>query len=108
MAPLRVLELYSGIGGLHCALRESGLSAVVVAAVDVNTVANAVYAHNFPATSLWAKNIEGLTAHDFDKLHLDMILMSPPCQPFSRTGLKADVADPRSKSFLRFLQILPR
>uniref|UniRef100_UPI00358ED5F5 tRNA (cytosine(38)-C(5))-methyltransferase-like n=1 Tax=Myxine glutinosa TaxID=7769 RepID=UPI00358ED5F5 len=37
-----------------------------------------------------------------------MILMSPPCQPFSRTGLKADVADPRSKSFLRFLQILPR
>ncbi|XP_028289356.1 tRNA (cytosine(38)-C(5))-methyltransferase isoform X2 [Parambassis ranga] len=37
-----------------------------------------------------------------------MILMSPPCQPFTRIGLQGDIADPRTKSFLYILDILPR
>ncbi|XP_055970613.1 tRNA (cytosine(38)-C(5))-methyltransferase isoform X2 [Sorex fumeus] len=37
-----------------------------------------------------------------------MVLMSPPCQPFTRIGLQGDVTDPRTKSFLYFLDILPR
>uniref|UniRef100_A0A8C3QJP1 tRNA (cytosine(38)-C(5))-methyltransferase n=1 Tax=Cyanoderma ruficeps TaxID=181631 RepID=A0A8C3QJP1_9PASS len=84
MAALRVLELYSGIGGMHQALRESCTCAEVVAAVDVNTLANDVYKHNFPSTPLWAKTIEGITLEEFDRLSFDMILMSPPCQPFTR------------------------
>ncbi|XP_074756301.1 tRNA (cytosine(38)-C(5))-methyltransferase isoform X2 [Athene noctua] len=87
MAPLRVLELYSGIGGMHQALKESCTSAEVVAAVDVNTLANEVYKHNFPSTPLWAKTIEGITLKEFDRLSFDMILMSPPCQPFTRNEL---------------------
>jgi len=27
---------------------------------------------------------KGMTLQDFDKLNFDMILMSPPCQPFTR------------------------
>ncbi|XP_074013284.1 tRNA (cytosine(38)-C(5))-methyltransferase isoform X2 [Numenius arquata] len=87
MAQLRVLELYSGIGGMHQALKESCISAEVVAAVDVNTLANEVYKHNFPSTPLWAKTIEGITLKEFDRLSFDMILMSPPCQPFTRNEL---------------------
>uniref|UniRef100_A0A8V0XJD7 tRNA aspartic acid methyltransferase 1 n=1 Tax=Gallus gallus TaxID=9031 RepID=A0A8V0XJD7_CHICK len=83
MAALRVLELYSGIGGMHQALKESCICAEVVAAVDVNTLANEVYKHNFPSTPLWAKTIEGITLKEFDRLSFDMILMSPPCQPFT-------------------------
>uniref|UniRef100_A0A2K6EHG9 tRNA aspartic acid methyltransferase 1 n=1 Tax=Propithecus coquereli TaxID=379532 RepID=A0A2K6EHG9_PROCO len=60
MEPLRVLELYSGVGGMHHALRESGIPAQVVAAIDVNTVANEVYKYNFPQTQLLAKTIEVL------------------------------------------------
>uniref|UniRef100_A0A8C2RWK5 tRNA aspartic acid methyltransferase 1 n=1 Tax=Capra hircus TaxID=9925 RepID=A0A8C2RWK5_CAPHI len=60
MEPLRALELYSGIGGMHQALRESCIPAQVVAAVDVNTVANEVYKYNFPHTQLLAKTIEVL------------------------------------------------
>ncbi|XP_064560269.1 tRNA (cytosine(38)-C(5))-methyltransferase isoform X2 [Zonotrichia leucophrys gambelii] len=108
MAALRVLELYSGIGGMHQALRESCTYAEVVAAVDVNTLANDVYKHNFPSTPLWAKTIEGITLKEFDRLSFDMILMSPPCQPFTRIGLQGDVSDPRTKSFLYILDILPR
>ncbi|XP_044032691.1 tRNA (cytosine(38)-C(5))-methyltransferase [Siniperca chuatsi] len=37
-----------------------------------------------------------------------MILMSPPCQPFTRIGLQGDLADPRTKSFLYILDLLPR
>ncbi|XP_017269527.1 tRNA (cytosine(38)-C(5))-methyltransferase isoform X2 [Kryptolebias marmoratus] len=37
-----------------------------------------------------------------------MIMMSPPCQPFTRLGLQGDVADPRTKSFLYILDLLPR
>ncbi|NXL48878.1 TRDMT methyltransferase, partial [Podilymbus podiceps] len=87
---------------------ESCTSAEVVAAVDVNTLANEVYKHNFPNTPLWAKTIEGITLKEFDRLSFDMILMSPPCQPFTRIGLQGDVSDPRTKSFLYILDILPR
>uniref|UniRef100_A0A8C2EC38 tRNA (cytosine(38)-C(5))-methyltransferase n=1 Tax=Cyprinus carpio TaxID=7962 RepID=A0A8C2EC38_CYPCA len=107
MQPLRVLELYSGIGGMHYALKESSVPAEVVAAVDVNTTANEIYKHNFPNTPLLPKTIEGMMLQDFDKLNFDMILMSPPCQPFTRIGLQGDVADPRTKSFLYILELLP-
>ncbi|NXC92758.1 TRDMT methyltransferase, partial [Certhia familiaris] len=89
-------------------ISESGTYAEVVAAVDVNTLANDVYKHNFPSTPLWAKTIEGITLKEFDRLSFDMILMSPPCQPFTRIGLQGDVSDPRTKSFLYILDILPR
>ncbi|XP_022436307.1 tRNA (cytosine(38)-C(5))-methyltransferase isoform X2 [Delphinapterus leucas] len=108
MEPLRVLELYSGIGGMHQALRESCIPAQVVAAIDINTVANEVYKYNFPHTQLLAKTIEGITLEEFDRLSFNMILMSPPCQPFTRIGLQGDVTDPRTNSFLHILDILPR
>ncbi|XP_043081700.1 tRNA (cytosine(38)-C(5))-methyltransferase isoform X3 [Puntigrus tetrazona] len=49
-----------------------------------------------------------MALQDFDKLNFDVILMSPPCQPFTRIGLQGDVADPRTKSFLYILELLPR
>ncbi|CAL8293178.1 unnamed protein product [Lota lota] len=107
-AELRVLELYSGIGGMHYALKESGVAAKVVAAIDVNTTANEIYRHNFPDTPLWPKTIEGISLEEFNKLSFDMILMSPPCQPFTRIGLQGDTSDPRTKSFLYILDLLPR
>uniref|UniRef100_A0A674NR90 tRNA (cytosine(38)-C(5))-methyltransferase n=1 Tax=Takifugu rubripes TaxID=31033 RepID=A0A674NR90_TAKRU len=105
---MRVLELYSGIGGMHYALIESNLSYQVVAAVDINTTANQVYTHNFPNTALLNKTIEGITLEEFNKLSFDMILMSPPCQPFTRIGLQRDLDDPRTKSFLHIVDLLPR
>ncbi|XP_077410048.1 tRNA (cytosine(38)-C(5))-methyltransferase isoform X2 [Vanacampus margaritifer] len=87
METLRVLELYSGIGGMHYALKQSGISAQLVAAIDINTTANQVYRHNFPDTPLWNRTIEGISLDEFNNLHFDMILMSPPCQPFTRQCL---------------------
>ncbi|XP_051871991.1 tRNA (cytosine(38)-C(5))-methyltransferase isoform X3 [Pristis pectinata] len=104
---LRVLELYSGIGGMHYALKGSCIAAEVVAAVDINTVANEVYKCNFPNTCIYPKTIEGMTVDEFNKLNFDMILMSPPCQPFTRLGAQKDILDSRTKSFLYILALLP-
>ncbi|XP_077010676.1 tRNA (cytosine(38)-C(5))-methyltransferase isoform X4 [Tamandua tetradactyla] len=87
---------------------ESCVPAQVVAAIDVNTVANEVYKYNFPHTPLLAKTIEGIPVEEFDRWSFNTILMSPPCQPFTRIGLQGDVTDPRTNSFLYFLDVLPR
>lgn len=108
MKALRVLELYSGIGGMHCALTESCLPFEVIIAIDINTTANKAYRHAFPATKLSECGIETLTVQQLDEWNVDMIVMSPPCQPFTRVGKKLDTEDLRSKSFLHLLRLLPK
>ncbi|EEB19817.1 Modification methylase HaeIII, putative [Pediculus humanus corporis] len=103
---MNVIELYSGIGGMHFALKESGIDYKVVKAVDINTTANEVYKLNFPKTLLLGKNIQSLQLEDFNGI--DMILMSPPCQPHTRNGLKRDNLDERSHSLLYLLTLLPK
>ena len=63
---------------------ESSITAEIVAAVDINTTANKVYQHNFPTTKLLQRNIQSFTADEINSYNVDMILMSPPCQPFTR------------------------
>ena len=118
---LRVLELYAGIGGMHCAVNRcftfpEGVagdsysfpftSFEVVAAVDVNEVAANVYRHNFPSVSYLRKGVEGFTITELEALRFDMVTMSPPCQPFTRQGLRKDEEDARTKSFFHFLSLL--
>ncbi|XP_047534829.1 tRNA (cytosine(38)-C(5))-methyltransferase [Vanessa atalanta] len=101
----RILELYSGIGGMHCAWNESGLEGEVMLAVDINNVANEVYKYNFPSTPLLNRNIQCLTPDYIDKLNVNTILMSPPCQPFTRNGKYLDESDPRTNSFLYLIDL---
>ncbi|CAK8697063.1 tRNA (cytosine(38)-C(5))-methyltransferase-like [Clavelina lepadiformis] len=108
-ASLRALELYCGIGGMHYALKLCGLeNAEVIAAVDISPLSNAVYRHNFPGVLHMEKGIEGLSAGELDRLKFNLLMMSPPCQPFTRVGLKKDIEDPRTKSFLHLLSVLPK
>lgn len=104
---MKVLELFSGIGGMHYACLESGIPYEVVAAADINTVANEVYRHNFPSVPLICRNIQSISAFEINKLAPDMLLMSPPCQPFTRVGLKKDVSDHRTCALLHIISLLP-
>ncbi|KAL6259587.1 hypothetical protein P5V15_009504 [Pogonomyrmex californicus] len=104
---MKVLELYSGIGGMHYALCESGIAGEVVAAIDINPIANDVYHHNFPKTTLMNRNIQSISTQELNKLDIDAIFMSPPCQPFTRLGLKKDILDNRTCSFLHVLNLIP-
>ncbi|KAL5007229.1 hypothetical protein ScPMuIL_016035 [Solemya velum] len=106
LLPLRVLELYSGIGGMHCALNESGIDFEITAAIDINPMANKLYRCNFPKTNALETGIEALTEKKLDSMQVDMVVMSPPCQPFTRVGKQKDADDGRTSSFFHFLQLL--
>ncbi|XP_046390772.1 tRNA (cytosine(38)-C(5))-methyltransferase [Ischnura elegans] len=105
---INVVELFSGIGGMHYSLKGAGMSYNVVAAIDINTSANELYKHNFPDTKVYQRNIQSLNCEDFEKLKANMITMSPPCQPFTRLGLKKDNCDERTNALLHIIELLPK
>ncbi|KAG9326692.1 hypothetical protein KVV02_002888 [Mortierella alpina] len=104
----RILEFYSGIGGMHYAFNESGHLGDILQAFDINTTANEVYAHNHGKKHLSQRNIEAVKMEVYDKHKADVWLMSPPCQPYTRTGNQEGSKDTRAKSFLYLMNILPK
>ena len=108
---IRVIELFSGIGGFHLALKSCQSLKdyqLRVYPFDNNCHANKVYEHNFGIKPNH-KNIEHLTANDFDPINPQMITLSPPCQPYSRAGKQNGHNDQRSNALHHFcLQILPK
>ena len=106
MESLRVIELYAGIGGFHHALLEAGVDATVVASIDINTNTTSVYRHNFPNTQHLNWNICGISAADLDQFLPDAFVLSPPCQPFTRQGLRRDNIDRRTDSFFHLMETL--
>uniref|UniRef100_A0A0D9V2U0 Uncharacterized protein n=1 Tax=Leersia perrieri TaxID=77586 RepID=A0A0D9V2U0_9ORYZ len=104
-ATWRVLEFYSGIGGMRYSLEASGVRAEVVEAFDINDVANDVYELNFGHRPCQG-NIQTLTASDLDKYKAQAWLLSPPCQPYTRQGLQKHSADARAFSFIKILSLM--
>ncbi|GLJ35107.1 hypothetical protein SUGI_0706530 [Cryptomeria japonica] len=102
----RVLEFYSGIGGMRFSLKQSRIHATVVEAFDINNIANEVYKHNF-GHSPCQRNIQSLTAAQLDNLKAHAWLLSPPCQPYTRQGLQKDAEDARAYSFLKIIELIP-
>ncbi|KAI9489076.1 S-adenosyl-L-methionine-dependent methyltransferase [Zychaea mexicana] len=105
--PIRCLEFFSGIGGLHYALNIAEVPATVVCAFDVNMIANQVYEYNFghaPSN----KTIERLTAKDIEKFKADCWLLSPPCQPYTQGGNMKDIDDPRAQGLVHLINLLPK
>lgn len=103
-SPTRALELYCGIGGFAAA---SAGRVEVVAAVDIHRGALDVYRHNFAHPTV-AATLESLTADRLAAWDADLWWLSPPCQPFTRRGLRRDDADPRARSLLHLIGLLRR
>lgn len=85
----------------------SGVPGEVCAAVDINTTANHVYQYNHSDTKLLNNNIQKFTPQTILKMNVNTILMSPPCQPFTRVGNKKDIDDARSNALVHICSILP-
>jgi DNA (cytosine-5)-methyltransferase 1/tRNA (cytosine38-C5)-methyltransferase len=93
---LRVLELFSGIGGCAAAI---GAKAEVVAAVDSDQEAISVYQHNF-SHATYKQPVEALPTKWFRDHVADVWWMSPPVLPYVHAGLKREVDDARAKGLL--------
>ncbi|KAJ3328250.1 C-5 cytosine-specific DNA methylase [Blyttiomyces sp. JEL0837] len=107
---VRALEFFSGIGGLHYGLEWACSSlpveAQVLAAFDINTVANSIYTHNFNIAPL-TKTIDRLTLNDLQAFgDIDLWLLSPPCQPVTAGGKGLDDKDDRSKGLLHLIEMI--
>ncbi|PPS03907.1 hypothetical protein GOBAR_AA16756 [Gossypium barbadense] len=105
--PWRVLEFYSGIGGMRYSLMKAGVNYHVIEAFEINDKANDVYQNNFGHRP-YQGNIQSLTEVDLDSYQANVWLLSPPCQPYTRQGLQKHSADARAFSFLNILELMPR
>lgn len=103
---VRVLELYCGIGGIACALKRLSRATTVCDAIDVNPHAIETYGMNNDGTRPRGVNLESAKAKALEGANADAWCASPPCQPFTRAGLKRDVGDQRCASLLRLIDVM--
>lgn len=104
--PMRVIELFAGIGGMALALPD-GFE--LVAAFDQDAAAREVHELNHGVPVL----PQDLATIDEARLARagaegTCWLLSPPCQPFTRRGPRRDVDDPRCRGLLRIIELLPK
>eukprot|EP00892_Ulva_mutabilis_P006957 jgi/Ulvmu1/4633/UM002_0364.1 len=103
---MKVLELFSGVGGYHIALKNLYPGGRLnVKPYDNNQTAVRTYELNLDAT-VETTNIEHLQKCDVDGF--DMWAMSPPCQPHTNTSmsLQRDALDQRSTPFTHICDLL--
>jgi len=98
---MRVLELFSGLGGWRCALRDRG---TVVAAYDVSEAANATYTLNHGDMPR-PRELAHVPLAELASHGADTWLLSPPCQPFCRMGNHQGLADRRSRAFRHLMDL---
>jgi site-specific DNA-cytosine methylase len=99
---VKVLELFSGIGGCAAAL---GDGHEVVGALDISSHVLQAYRLNFAHPTRQA-NLGALSARELDAYGADTWWMSPPCQPYTTRGLQNDLDDHRAASLVHLLGCL--
>jgi DNA (cytosine-5)-methyltransferase 1 len=103
--PLRILELFSGAGGLSLGWSLAIPGTEIVAAVDADSALAPLYEWNFPGTRLVPFTFGDSRAGDQSMRLLktlgigagdiDVLLAGPPCQGFSAAGKRLDVPNNR-------------
>lgn len=106
---LKVLDLFSGVGGMSLGATQAGFS--LAGAVELDSITIETHKVNFPKSLHIQSDISTLKGNDLKKLlkiksgELSGIIGGPPCQGFSTMG-KRDVNDPRNTLFIHFFRIV--
>lgn len=105
----KVISLFAGCGGSSLGYKMAGCD--VIASVERDPAATAIYKANFPDVDLWEQDISILNPLDLLNKHglkpgeLTILDGSPPCQGFSMLG-KRKVLDPRNQLFTEYVRFL--
>ena len=100
LAGMKFIDLFCGIGGFHCALKELGGECVLACDIDENC--RKVYEDNWglkPVSDI--KNLKSEDIPDFD-----VLCGGFPCQAFSHAGKQGGLEDTRGTLFREIARIL--
>lgn len=92
---MKVLSLFSGIGGIDLGFKQAGFE--IAWANDHDAAACKTYRNNFGAMSICEQDIRSVSVHDVPDA--DVLTAGFPCQPFSVMGYQRGFNDPRGNLF---------
>ena len=101
-APLRMIDLFAGSGGLTCGFSATGRF-TPVAAVEKDLAAAATYAANFGEDHVHLGRIEEWAVGDLPTA--DVVVGGPPCQGFSNLGRRSP-SDPLNELWRHYMTVL--
>ncbi len=103
---LRVLDLFSGIGGFSLGLERTG-GFRTVAFCEIESYCCRVLGHHWPGVPIY-NDIRTLTAARLvaDGIRVDVICGGFPCQGVSEAGLRTGLQDPRSGLWREYSRLI--
>lgn len=106
---IKVLELFSGIGGMRCgivkALASESDAEISFKAVDLNLLCNEIYSNSFSETAE-SLDISSISKEWLQNVNADIWTMSPPCQPYTRQGKMKGSLDDRAKPLHHLIEVM--
>lgn len=105
-AEIRVLDLFSGAGGLSAGFRAESSRFKTLRAIENDRAAAATYAENHDPESVYAGGIEDWLKEEATP-EADLVIGGPPCQGFSALG-KQDQLDERNQLWLRYADTIQK
>ena len=110
MKTYKVLDLFSGVGGLSYGFAHDDAFEIVAANEILEPMAKA-YSLNHPTVKMYNKDIKDFGLVDLTndlgliKGDVDIVVGGPPCQAYSTVG-KRLIDDPRGQLFQEYFRIL--
>lgn len=107
---LKVIDLFSGVGGLSYGFAHNDNFEIVAANEILPNMAEA-YSLNHPKVKVYAEDIKEFNAGKIEKdlnikpNEIDIIIGGPPCQAYSTIG-KRLIDDPKGKLFQEYYRVL--
>ena len=103
----RFVDLFCGAGGMTQGLLQAGLRPA--ASVEINAIASATHAQNFPQSHHFCGDIKEFDAlswlAEIGSPEIHLVVGGPPCQGFSLAG-KRNPNDPRNFLFREFVRVV--
>lgn len=96
-----VVSLFSGIGGIDLAFKQSGFE--ILWANDIDKFACITYRNNFNDVDIICENISKINAESIPKSNV--LVAGFPCQSFSLMGYQRGFKDPRGNLFFEIARI---
>lgn len=107
---LKIVDLFSGVGGLSFGFADSDTFDTVAANEVLPSMAKA-YSLNYPSVRMYEGDIKDFSAEALRRdvgeraKDIDIILGGPPCQAYSTVG-KRQLDDPRGMLFKEYYRVL--